>query len=182
MKFVSANSLVRLEHIDEARELFANKDILDLIAKLKGVRHELFVVTDQHVKERLLQKDNALRSQIMLSTGECYVKGTEEKIKEYEQSVTRLEKELVIAERQPDDIVQQSVQYDLFGEKKEIVTINRKEVKIKEITGNIRHFKRECKRLKETLNSGRDKAMRLAKQLTDWNPYDQNVSSPFFDF
>ena len=181
MKFVSANSLVRLEHIDEARELFANKDILDLIAKLKGVRHELFVVTDQHVKERLLQKDSALRSQIMLSTGECYVKGTEDKIKEYEQSVTRLEQELVIAERQPDDIVHQSVQYDLFGEKKEIVTINRKEVKIKEITGNIRHFKRECKRLKETLNSGRDKAMRLAKQLTDWNPYDQNVSSPFFD-
>ena len=79
MKFVSANSLVRLEHIDEARELFANKDILDLIAKLKGVRHELFVVTDQHVKERLLQKDNALRSQIMLSTGECYVKGTEDR-------------------------------------------------------------------------------------------------------
>ena len=181
MKFVSANSLVRLENIDEARELFANKDILDLIAKLKGIRHELFIVTDHHVRDRLLQKDDTLRAQIMLSTGECYVKGTEDKIKDYEQSISRLEKELVIAERQPDDIVQQSVQYDLFGEKKEIVSVNRKEVKIKEITSNIRHFKRECKRLKETLNSGRDKAMRLAKQLTDWNPYDQNVSSPFFD-
>jgi hypothetical protein len=181
MKFVSANSLVRLEHIDEARELFANKDILDLIAKLKGVRHELFVVTDQHVKERLLHKDETLRGQIMLSTGECYVKGTEEKIKEHEQSISRLEKELIIAESQPDDIVQQSVQYDLFGEKKEVVSVNRKETKIKEITSNIRHFKRECKRLREALTSGRDKAMRLAKQLTDWNPYDQNVSSLFFD-
>lgn len=181
MKFVSANSLVKLEHIDEARELFANKDILDLIAQLKGVRHELFVVTDHHVKEKLLTKDETLRHQIMLSTGDCYVKGTEDKIKDYEDTLTRLEKELKVAERQPDDIVQQSVQYDLFGDKTEIITVNRKETKIKEISGQIRYFKRECKRLNETLTSGRDKAMRLAKQLTDWNPYDQNVSSPFFD-
>ena len=181
MKFVCANTLVRLEHIDEARELFANKDILDLITKLKGVRHELFVVTDQHVKERLLSKDETLRGQIMLSTGDCYVRGTEDKIKEYERTISDLEKKLSIAEREPDDIVQQSVQQDLFGEKEEIITVNRKEVKIKEITGNIRHFKRECKRLRDTLSSGRDKAMQLAKQLTNWNPYDQNVSSPFFD-
>lgn len=181
MKFVCANTLVRLEHIDEARELFANKDILDLITKLKGVRHELFVVTDQHVKERLLSKDETLRGQIMLSTGDCYVRGTEDKIKEYERTISDLEKKLSIAEREPDDIVQQSVQQDLFDEKEEIITVNRKEVKIKEITGNIRHFKRECKRLRDTLSSGRDKAMQLAKQLTNWNPYDQNVSSPFFD-
>ena len=181
MKFVCANTLVRLEHIDEARVLFANKDILDLITKLKGVRHELFVVTDQHVKERLLSKDETLRGQIMLSTGDCYVRGTEDKIKEYERTISDLEKKLSIAEREPDDIVQQSVQQDLFGEKEEIITVNRKEVKIKEITGNIRHFKRECKRLRDTLSSGRDKAMQLAKQLTNWNPYDQNVSSPFFD-
>jgi len=181
MKFVSANSLIRLEHIDEARELFANKDILDLISKLKSVRHELFVVTNQHVKESLLSKDETLRGQIMLSTGDCYVKGTENKIKEYEQSISALEKELAIVQRQPDDIVQESVQYDLFGETKQIVTINRKETKIKDITSNIRYFKRECKRLRESLTSGRDKAMHLAKQLTDWNPYDQNVSSPFFD-
>lgn len=181
MKFVSANTLVRLEHIEEARELFANKDILDLVAQLKGVRHELFIVTDQRVKEKLLSKDETLRNQIMLSTGDCYVKGTEDRIKEYKEKLVCLEKELAVAEHQPDDIVQQSVQYDLFSEKKEIITINRKEAKIKEINGNIRHFKRECKRLTETLTSGRDKAMRLAKQLTDWNPYDQNVSSPFFD-
>lgn len=181
MKFVSANSLVKLEHIDEARELFANKNILNLIAQLKGVRHELFVVTDHHVKEKLLSKDETLRHQIMLSTGDCYVKGTEDKIKEYKETLARLEKELAVAERQPDDIVQTSVQYDLFGEKKEIISVNRKETKIKEITSHIRHFKRECKRLQESLTSGRDKAMRLAKQLTDWNPYDQNVSSPFFD-
>lgn len=181
MKFVSANSLVRLEHIDEARELFANKDILDLIAQLKGVRHELFVVTDHHVKEKLLCRDETLRSKIMLSTGECYVKSIEDKIREYEETLVRLEKELAVAERQPDEFVQQPVQYDLFGEKTEIITVNRKETKIKDITGRIRHFKHECKRLNETLTSGRDKAMRLAKQLTDWNPYDQNVSSPFFD-
>ena len=181
MKFVCANTLVSLEHIDEARELFANKDILDLIAQLKGVRHELFIVTDHHVKEKLLVKDETLRSQIMLSTGDCFVKGIEDKIKGFEKKIVGLEEELAVVECQPDDIVQQSVQYDLFGEKNEIVTVNRKDTKIKEITGLIRYFKRECKRLKDTLTSGRDKAMHLAKQLTDWNPYDQNVSSPFFD-
>ena len=181
MKFVSANTLVRLEHIEEARELFANKDILDLIAQLKAVRHELFVVTDHHVKEKLLSTDESLRSRIMLCTGECYVKDTEDKVKEYESRQHRLEKDLEIAEKEPDEQVQESIQYDLFGNEQKIVTVSRKERKIKEINNGIRYYKREIKRLTDSLLSGKDKAMRLAKQLTDWNPYDQNVSSPFFD-
>ncbi|MCF0121999.1 MAG: Eco57I restriction-modification methylase domain-containing protein, partial [Lachnospiraceae bacterium] len=81
----------------------------------------------------------------------------------------------------PDEQVQESIQYDLFGNEQKIVTVSRKERKIKEINNGIRYYKREIKRLTDSLLSGKDKAMRLAKQLTDWNPYDQNVSSPFFD-
>ena len=181
MKFVSANTLIRLEHIEETRQLFSNKEILDLIEQLKGVRHELFIVTDNHVKRSLKNRDLTLRDRIMLSTGECYVKDTEEKVKQYELTLIQLENALEKAQKEPDELVRETVQYDLFGDEQKTVIVSSKERKIKDITSKIRYYKSEVKRLKDTLISGKDKAMRLAKQLTAWDPYDQNVSSPFFD-
>ena len=181
MKFVCANTLVKLENISETRELFANNGIIKLIQDLKGVRHELFVVTNSHVKKRLLSEDKTIRNQIMLSTGDCYTRDTEEKIARHEAGLEECEKEMRIAERMSDEVITQAVTQDLFGEKEEVISSSLKQKKIKDINQRISYAKREIKRLKDSLNSGRDKAMRLAKQLTDWNPYDQNLSSPFFD-
>lgn len=181
MKFVCANTLVKLENISETRELFANDDIIKLIQKLKGVRHELFVVTNSHVKKRLLSKDKTIRDKIMLSTGDCYTRDTEEKIARHEAGLAECAEEIKIAERMSDEVITQAVTQDLFGEKEEVISYSPKQDKIKDINQRISYIKREIKRLRDSLNSGRDKAMRLAKQLTDWNPYDQNLSSPFFD-
>lgn len=181
MKFVCANTLVKLENISETRELFANDDIIKLIQELKGVRHELFVVTNSHVKKRLLTKDKTIRDQIMLSTGDCYTRGTEEKIARHRAGLAKCAEEMKIAERMSDEVITQAVTQDLFGEKEEVVSFSPKQNKIKAINQRISYINREIKRLQDSLNSGRDKAMRLAKQLTDWNPYDQNLSSPFFD-
>ena len=181
MKFVCANTLVKLENISETRELFANDDIIKLIQELKGVRHELFVVTNSHVKKRLLTKDKTIRDQIMLSTGDCYTRGTEEKIARHRAGLEKCAEEMKIAERMSDEVITQAVTQDLFGEKEEVVSFSPKQNKIKAINQRISYINREIKRLQDSLNSGRDKAMRLAKQLTDWNPYDQNLSSPFFD-
>lgn len=181
MKFVCANTLVKLENISETRELFANDKIIKLIQELKGVRHELFVVTNSHVKKRLLTKDKTIRDQIMLSTGDCYTRDTEEKIARHRAGLAKCAEEMKIAERMSDEVITQAVTQDLFGEKEEVISYSPKQNKIKAINQRISYIKREIKRLQDSLNSGRDKAMRLAKQLTDWNPYDQNLSSPFFD-
>lgn len=181
MKFVCANTLVKLENISETRELFANDEIIKLIQELKGVRHELFVVTNSHVKKRLLSKDKTIRDQIMLSTGDCYTRDTEEKIARHKAGLAECAEEMKIAERMSDEVITQAVTQDLFGEKEEVISYSPKQNKIKAINQRISYMKREIKRLQDSLNSGRDKAMRLAKQLTDWNPYDQNLSSPFFD-
>lgn len=181
MKFVCANTLVKLENISETRELFANDEIIKLIQELKGVRHELFVVTNSHVKKRLLSKDKTIRDQIMLSTGDCYTRDTEEKIARHKAGLAECAKEMRIAERMSDEVITQAVTQDLFGDKEEVISYSPKQNKIKAINQRISYIKREIKRLQDSLNSGRDKAMRLAKQLTDWNPYDQNLSSPFFD-
>ncbi|WP_278997199.1 Eco57I restriction-modification methylase domain-containing protein, partial [Prevotella disiens] len=181
MKFVCANTLVKLENISETRELFANDEIIKLIQELKGVRHELFVVTNSHVKKRLLEKDKTIRDKIMLSTGDCYTRDTEEKIARHEAGLAECTKEMRIAERMSDEVITQAVTQDLFGEKEEVISYSPKQNKIKDINQRISYIKREIKRLQDSLNNGRDKAMRLAKQLTDWNPYDQNLSSPFFD-
>lgn len=181
MKFVCANTLVKLENISETRELFANDEIIKLIQELKGVRHELFVVTNSHVKKRLLSKDKTIRDQIMLSTGECYTRDTEEKIARHKAGLAECAEEMKIAERMSDEVITQAVTQDLFGEKEEAISYSPKQNKIKAINQRKALINREIKRLQDSLNSGRDKAMRLAKQLTDWNPYDQNLSSPFFD-
>lgn len=181
MKFVCANTLVSLEDIGKARELFSNKEILDLIDKLKAIRHEIFIVTDQHMKEKLLLKDEALRSKIMLSTGELFVKGIEERIKIKEKELISLENNLQNAYKMSDELVTEAVISDLFSEKEETITYSPKERKVQEIKSRINKAKVEIKYLTESINPGKDKAIALAKQLTDWNPYDQNVSSSFFD-
>lgn len=181
MKFVCANTLVSLEDIGKARELFSNKEILDLIDELKAIRHEIFIVTDQHMKEKLLLRDEALRSKIMLSTGELFVKGIEERIKIKEIELISLENNLQNAYKMSDELVTEAVISDLFSEKEETITYSPKERKVQEIKSRINKAKVEIKFLTESINPGKDKAITLAKQLTDWNPYDQNVSSPFFD-
>lgn len=181
MKFVSANTLVRLEHVDEAKELFSNKDILELIDELKAIRHELFVVTDQHTKAKLLMKDEGLRQKIMLTIGESVTSDIEVRISAKKEILTNLEKELLDAEKMDDKILTKAISADLFGEKTETITYSLKEETIKDVKGRISTAKGEIKRLTESLAPGRDKAISLAKKLTDWNPYDQNVSSPFFD-
>lgn len=118
MKFVCANTLVKLENISETRELFANDKIIKLIQELKGVRHELFVVTNSHVKKRLLSKDKTIRDQIMLSTGDCYTRDTEEKIARHRAGLAKCAEEMKIAERMSDEVITQAVTQDLFGEKR----------------------------------------------------------------
>ena len=181
MKFVSANTLVRLEHVDEAKELFSNKDILELIDELKAIRHELFVVTDQHTKAKLLMKDEGLRQKIMLTIGESVTSDIEARISAKKEILANLENELLDAEKMDDKILTKTISADLFGEKTETITYSLKEETIKDVKSRISKAKGEIKRLTESLVPGRDKAISLAKKLTDWNPYDQNVSSPFFD-
>lgn len=181
MKFVCANTLVGLENIDKTRELFSNREILSLIDELKAIRHELFIVTDQHVKEKLLSKDEALRNKIMLSTGNCYVSGIEEKIRCKKNILEKLSNELEDAKNMNDNFVTETISLDLFGTKKETITCSLKEKRIKDIGSRINTVKGEIRRLTESLAPGREKAVNLAKQLTDWNPYDQNTSSTFFD-
>ena len=181
MKFVAANSLIDVEHINETRQLFKNKEILDLIAELKEIRHKLFVVTDNHNKARLRGEDEDIRREIMLKTADCSVKEIKEKIKAEEDILNKLEYELQKAEKLSDEKITEAISLDLFGKKEKIISYSRKERIIKDLTTRINQTNKCIKSLNDIFVNGRDKAIKLAKQLTDWNPYDQNVSSSFFD-
>lgn len=127
MKFVCANTLVKLENISETHELFANDKIIKRIQELKGVRHELFVITNSHMKKSLLAKDKTIRDQIMLSTGDCYTRDTEEKIARHKAGLAECAKEMKIAERMSDKVITQAVTQDLFGEKEEVISFSQAE-------------------------------------------------------
>lgn len=180
MKFVCANTLMELENIDKARVYFANEDIVELINQLKTIRHASFIVTNNRQKEKLRSKDETLRNKIRLTTGECCQRAIEEKIKVQKDNLANLLKQKAEIEKMSDELVTNCVATILFAEN-ESIDYSPKIKKMKIVDGLIKNAKQEISKLEKAIIGSKDKAMQLARQLTDWNPYDQNVTSPYFD-
>lgn len=181
LKFVSANSLVKLEHIEETHQLFSNDKVKNLINQLHDLRHKIFIATDNRKKAPLKNEDERLRTQISCATVDNYAEEIKSKIQEKEELLKNLREDLKAAFAMPNQIVEKEIILDLFGNKQEIKKENLRTIKINQVTQNIKTCESDIRRLKSSIDTGRNKARMLAKQLTDWNPYDQNVSSPFFD-
>lgn len=180
MKFVCANTLMELENIDKARVYFANEDVVELINQLKTIRHASFIVTNNRQKEKLRSKDETLRNKIRLTTGECCQRAIEEKIKVQKDNLANLLKQKAEIEKMSDELVTNCVATILFAEN-ESIDYSPKIKKMKIVDGLIKNAKQEISKLEKAIIGSKDKAMQLARQLTDWNPYDQNVTSPYFD-
>lgn len=174
-KFVAANTLIGLEKTEEDLELFNDDKIKNLIDKLQHVRHRLFLVTNSAEKKRLQDKDQKLREEIEQEVSELFKKHKDENKAFYERQKALAEKELQLI----DKTVERSAQStNIFGE---VITKTYKpnEKRKKELQDTI---KIASKKIEEASDYSRLGAVvALARQLTSWNPYDQNDSSPFFD-
>jgi hypothetical protein len=176
-KFVAANSLIGIEKNEEDMALFQQEKILKLVKKLKDVRHRQFLVTNVQKKKDLRDRDETLRHEIVTEVQKLYVKRADDDIFRLKMQLKQSEKELEILNKQPD-VIQNTVELTLFGAGKS-KTINVTENKRSELKSLINRLIREiaegCK------YSRLETVVQLAQQLTSWNPYDQNASSPFFD-
>ena len=174
-KFVAANTLIGLEKTDEDLQLFNDDRIKNLIDKLQHVRHRQFLVTHAAEKKRLREKDDTLRVEIENEITKLYVKHKDENKSFYQRQKAFAEKKLELLDK---TIERSSSSTNIFGEI---------------ITKTYKPSDKSKKELKEIINSAAKKieessdysrlgvVVALARQITSWNPYDQNASSPFFD-
>jgi hypothetical protein len=176
-KFVAANTLIGIEKTEEDMALFNEDRIKQLIDKLQHIRHRQFLVTNVKEKKGLREKDQQIREEIENEISTLYVKHADELLDTYKENLSKATIELGLLNKIPDNI-KTNTSTDLFGQQS-TTTHNLTETKRKELKARI-------KRLEEKISGGSDYSrlstvVALAKQLTSWNPYDQNQSSPFFD-
>jgi tRNA1(Val) A37 N6-methylase TrmN6 len=174
-KFVAANTLIGIEKAEEDMELFNDDHIKKLIDKLQHLRHRQFTVTNAADKKKLRDKDKDLRFEIENEVTQLYVKHKDENRAFFMRQKMLMEKELELLDR---SVVKSTSAATLFGDT-DTKTYKPNEKRRKELNEAI---KTVDKKLEDASKLSRlDVVVRLAQQLTSWNPYDQNDRSSFFD-
>ena len=176
-KFVAANTLIGLEKTEEELVLLNNDHIKTLIDKLQNIRFRQFLVTNVTEKKRLRDKDEKLRLEIENEVSRLYVKHIDDQLDNYKKELSLAEKQLSLLNQMPEDI-RETITTDLFGTETKTI-YNFTESKRRELKGRIKLLNGHIQLGADY--SRLDSIVKLAKQLTSWNPYNQNESSPFFD-
>lgn len=176
-KFVAANTLIGIEKPEEDVQYLKEDQINHMIKRLNHLRHRQFSVTNASKKKELRKKDETLRHDIVNEVARLYKLHADENLNRYKMQLKLAERELAILEKSPDDI-RTSISTDLFGNEK-TESYNYTEKRRKEL-------KQQIKMLNNSIEAGSNysrlnSVVRLAEQLTSWNPYDQNNHSEFFD-
>jgi hypothetical protein len=177
-KFVAANTLIGIEKNEEDMALFQQEKILKLVKKLKDVRHRQFLVTNSQKKKELREKDESLRHEIVTEVQKLYVKRADDDIFRLKMQLKQSEKELENLNKQTDIIHNTPEQLDIYGGAI-TKTINVTENKRSELKTLIALLNKQI--TEGSKYTRLESVVQLAEQLTSWNPYDQNASSPFFD-
>jgi tRNA1(Val) A37 N6-methylase TrmN6 len=174
-KFVAANTLLCSNSKDEDKGLFNDDGIKKLLKELKIVRDRLFLVTNNTEKKSLREKDQLIRELIAREVKSLYSKHEDENKALYILEKERAERQLHLLDR---TVERSSTSTVLFGES--ITKTYKPNLKL--INELQKTIELASKKIEESGKYSRLEAVvELAKQLTSWNPYDQNQSSPFFD-
>jgi len=176
-KFVAANTLIGIEKNEEDMILFRQDKIQKLVDELKETRHRQFLVTNAQKKRKLREKDEALRHSIVTEVQKLYVKRADEDLFHLRMQLKQSEKELEVLNNK-NDIIQTTEELSLFGSGKK-KTINITENKRSELRTLITRLNRQI--TEGSQYTRLESVVNLARQLTSWNPYDQNNHSEFFD-
>ncbi len=174
-KFVAANTLIGLEKTEEDLELFNDDKIKILIDKLQHIRHRQFLVTNTTEKKRLRDKDKKLREDIENEVTQLYKKHKDDNKAFYERQKVLAEKELELMDK---TLERSTISPNIFGEQI-TKTYKPNEKRKNELRKSIEAITIKISVASDFSRLGA--VVNLAKQLTSWNPYDQNESSPFFD-
>lgn len=181
-KFVAANTLISAD-IRNYENNWTNDEILDSMKEeLLGIRNTHFLAKGRAAKKRSERQDNATRRQLLDYIVNFAQKPDLDKIAAQEHLLQELsdERELYKEEVWVDKTL--PVEQTLFGPVEHPDSLFREDINKKkrdELTARIKLVKQE---IAKERNKGEITGFEAAvKQITEWNPYDQNSVSSFFD-
>ena len=181
-KFVAANTLISAD-IRNYEDDWTNDEKLDSMKeKLLCIRNDHFLAKGRVAKKRSERQDNATRQQLLDYIVSHAQKPDLEKIAAYERLLQHLSDELELYKKEVWVDKTHPVEQTLFGVVEHPDSLFREDINKKkrnELTVRIKATKAE---IAKEQNKGEITGFEAAvKQITEWNPYDQNSVSSFFD-
>lgn len=178
-KFVAANSLMPAKVKEFDNDLLHDDDLQEMKERLLGLRKSILEVRHTRRKMEIRKEDRKLCEQIQKYIIEQASKPDEEKIARLRNVIEECEAELPKYKEDywVDEMVTQTSLFDT-GEP----TIFRRNInkeKRDELNARIRSAQADIRR--EENKTTQDGFFEAVKQVTNWDPYDQNADSPFFD-
>lgn len=175
-KFVAANSLIDADIHKYNEDWTQNEGLAILKDELMAIRRRHFYTRKRNEKIKLLREDEKKREQIHTLINKLVGEPNRERIAQLERQIK--ENEALLPQYQGEKWVEESVQADLFSEP-EVIRIDKNKAIRTQLTTSISNCKKEIEReLNKCTPQGFEAAV---LQVTDWNPYDQNMVSPFLD-
>lgn len=181
-KFVAANTLISA-NIRNYEDDWTNDEKLDSMKeKLLCIRNDHFLAKGRVAKKRSERQDNATRQQLLDYIVSHAQKPDLEKIAAHERLLQQLSDEWELYKDEVWVDKTHPVEQTLFGVVEHPDSLFREDInkkKRKELTVRIKATKAE---IAKEQNKGEITGFEAAvKQITEWNPYDQNSVSSFFD-
>ena len=178
-KFVAANSLMPAKVKEFDNDLLHDDALQEMKERLLGLRKSILEVRHTRRKMEIRREDRKLCEQIQKYIIEQASKPDEEKIARLRNVIEECEAELPKYKEDywVDEMVTQTSLFDT-GEP----TIFRRNInkeKRDELNARIRNAQADIRR--EENKTTQDGFFEAVKQVTNWDPYDQNADSPFFD-
>lgn len=174
-KFVSANTLLSPDINNFTGDWTVDPHLKQLKDDLIDIRMRHFKVKTQRSKQDNREKDEAKREEILNYIINSASKPDDELIANRKELIKQYFNEL--AQYREKKFEEVEAPTDLFGGTK-TVTIDVNAAKRRELQDRIKACEEEIKREENKKNPAGFEA--AVKQVTEWNPYDQNASAPFF--
>ena len=181
-KFVAANTLISADIRKYENDWTTDEELDRMKENLLRIRNEHFLAKGRTAKKRSERLDNATRQQMLDYIVFHAQKPDLKKIAEYERNLLQVTNEWERYRREEWVSSSPDVQYTLFGMVDPSASAYRRDAnRRKRIEMETRIKSIKTKIAKEKSKSEIKGFAAAVKQITEWNPYDQNSVSSFFD-
>lgn len=172
-KFVAANSLIDLPSSAKGYLAFEDEILIKLRNDLATVRSRHFIAKTAKEKIRLRKEDHIIRNKIIEHLGNRIISIDPHLIESYKKKIEELELEIKRKEQEEKPIIQEAL---FAAERPESISGS----------DTLDLLKKSLRATKDAFVKDKNRKMsdgqvKLLQSLVDWNPYDQNGVSSFFD-
>lgn len=181
-KFVAANTLLSAEIRKFDKDWTADDQLRSLQEQLLTIRNHHLLAKGRKAKRLCQREDKVKRAEILQYIVDHAQKLDERRIAELEEQIKSLKTQLEQYKEEVWIDETRPVENTLFGPVQTPQTLFRKDLnepKRNELLKSIHNIEDNIKKEKRKAEINGFEA--AVKQITEWDPYDQNSVSPFFD-